>query len=118
MFFRPSIGFRGSRDDRDLDDGLEMYFSEASVPVVVLTGGGGGDCMANDGCFFGLRPIAEAIELKLRPLDFCKPCREDLSGLAFAGIGNLDHQVREEVSGRVAIGDRREVVTNGGNTGG
>jgi hypothetical protein len=71
--------------------------------------------MANDGRFLGLSPIAEAIALKLRPLDLGKPCREDLSaeyGLPFATLGNLeerDHQVREGPSGRegkvVAIGN-------------
>lgn len=62
--------------------------------------------MANDGCFLGLKPIAEAIELKLRPLGLGRPCREGFwveYGLPFPILCNLegrDHQAREGDSWR------------------
>ena len=130
VFFRPSVGFGDwsestcdRKDDTELSGCLVMYFADPSGPIVVLTGGSGGDCMARDGCFLDLRPIAEAMELKVRPVDFGKACREDLLdeyGLPFvAAFGSLedrDHHEREEPSERdgKAVAIRGERVVKSG----
>jgi len=59
--------------------------------------------MVNDGCLLGFKPIAEAMELNLKPLYLSETCLEGLlaEAPALGILGDLedrDHQVREEAS--------------------
>jgi hypothetical protein len=50
--------------------------------------------MARDGCFLGLKPIAEAMELKLRPPDLDGPDFSVEYDFPLGDLDDRDHQVR------------------------